>query len=229
MKIIQITFPQNREEKIKILEQYEMRVYSDAYDFNYFEERPEEKDYLLRDIIKSQYGLLLEIDNQIIGFLNYDFVSDNNLTILYIREICILRKYQGRGYSKLLREEIFKLYDPDILYGEAQNPISVKSRDIVANEHGYLTYWAEEPVRSTYLQNAKIPKISKRCVELFDPENANSYMDGVKEYTIFQSSPSDQPSNILELKKIQGKIQRMSKIKYKSAFGVLLSIKNDLL
>ena len=53
MKIIQITFPQNREEKIKILEQYEMRVYSDAYDFNYFEERPEEKDYLLRDIIKS--------------------------------------------------------------------------------------------------------------------------------------------------------------------------------
>ncbi len=103
---------------------------------------------------------------------------------MYMAEIGVVPEYRDQGYSMILRDKVSVMYNPDVIYGEAQNTVSVISRDRVY-QNEYYTYWIQLPVKDNYPASRIVEELGIKCVTMFDPENASTYEEGVKRYTQF--------------------------------------------
>ncbi|KKR05829.1 MAG: hypothetical protein UT34_C0002G0336 [candidate division WS6 bacterium GW2011_GWF2_39_15] len=222
-------FSDDFEVKLQEIENYIIPIYLKVWKWNFTLKSYEDRLRYTSEFHKAQRILTLNADEKSVGYLIYDIKKVDDKTWAYLREIDILEEYRGRGYSELLYDELLKRVEPDIIYGEAQNPISAKARNKGLSKYGYSTYWCEEPLSKNSPVSERIKEISRLGVELFDNENLKSYTAGVKEFTKFNDRFRDYLDVVPEYRSIFMKIKNISKTKYQSAFGVLISIKNSII
>lgn len=61
---------------------------------------------ILIEMLNSENILIIEVDNKIIGYVSYQFKEKNNNKSLWIDELVIDDKFQGKGYGKNILNEL---------------------------------------------------------------------------------------------------------------------------
>lgn len=224
-----IKFSNNYEVKLKQIEETLIPIYLQVYNWNFKPKSFKDRQHYTKELINSDIALVIKDGKDRIGYVAFEIKNVDELKYIHVVEIEILKEHRKKGYAKLLLEKLYEQYKPDIVYGEAQNPISPKSLNDVYRERGYYTYWALEPIDPTFPITANIDKYSRRCIEIFDFENLKSYKNGVKEFTLFTCDVNPEMNTVPELEHIFNKIQKVSQTEYSSAFGVLICIRKVLI
>jgi hypothetical protein len=209
-----------------------------VYDFKYMPENDSSRKYNLSEYLGSDYVYLANINNRTVG--HYCFSLHKNFTqsfnLMYEIEVDILPEYQNLQIAKTLRKFAVSDFTPDIIYGEAANPISAKSRNSSLKEH-YLTFWINQLITQTEITLTEndiklVNEISKQCINVFDPENYNLSENGIKPYTHFEDYIEEYSkyNKIAELKPLFEKLVSFSNkhLHGKVSMGVLLSFKHKL-
>ncbi|MBI2356542.1 GNAT family N-acetyltransferase [Candidatus Dojkabacteria bacterium] len=224
-----ITFSKDKDTKISEIESQLIPIYLSVWDWNFIPKTYEDRIHYTKELIKADKALIIKEDGKSVGYIAFKTYKDDSLVYLYVIEIDVLKEYRGKGYSKILFEKLLETVQIDILYGEIQNPISTKSINSVMRKHGYYTYWVEEPVDTSYPTNNLVKRLSRKVVEIFDPANLGTYRDGIKEFTMYSDEPEDRLNVVPELEHIFKKVKVASEKYYKSAFGVLISVKKEII
>lgn len=228
-KIYLQKFSSNLEERFLEIEKDIIPVYKKVYKWNFEPKNRSDREYQIRGLIDLEQSVIIQKDGKTVGFLAFRERVHNELKYVHIVEIGVVPEERGKGHSNDLRKMLLTVTNPDIIYGEAVNSVSVQSRSSVFEKYGYYTFWAEEPVGNDFKEKDKVRSFSKGSVKIFDPENYDSYIEGCKNFSPFNFPLNDGDNQVKELEPIFRKIEKLREVKKLSIYGVLLSIKKELL
>ncbi len=212
------------DDRLEILHDEISYIYSNTYNFKY---DPSRKSYQFKDLVDCNILYVYYEDDNPVAFLIGKYIENimNKYTGLYIVETATLNKYQHRGINKRIREYSIKKLNPNIIYGEVNNPISAKSRVSITEANGYTTYWLEKKI-STNSDINNIEEITKESIKIFNNEVSGRYQNGIVPYLVWDSAIPIEENNIFpEYDDIFKRLQKYSKEVYKSCLGILISVK----
>jgi hypothetical protein len=229
IKIVKHNLPSLYSEQAIYLEKIIGKAYSSIYEFTYSNEK-NAIEKVFKQYEDSNFLFTLLHQDEVVAFVIGRYLDEigEYQKVLCINEISVLPKFRGLKLSEKLRDMCVKDFNPNIIFGESNNPISVKSRESASRKMGYYTYWMEETISDINpLSFEKVQKISYKLAEYFDPENIGKYKDGCMPFTIDSDAfPEEKYNTIPELSKLFDKIKLYSNTVSKSALGVLISIKS---
>ncbi|HRI05735.1 MAG TPA: hypothetical protein PLV59_02205 [Candidatus Dojkabacteria bacterium] len=136
--------------------------------------------------------------------------------------------FRGQRINEMLREASILDYKPNIIYGEANNPVSVKSREIACSKLGYYSYWMEESISKLHpLSEEQIHTVPYDLARHFDPDVIDKYVDGCKPFMLYSDViPNEKFNTVPEYEILFKKIKDYSDSVCKTCLGVLISIKS---
>lgn len=85
--------------KIRKAKKEYLKEFSKAFNGSYFDSEKEAREHF-KDKLKDKTLYLLFIDNKLVGFFDYIYQYSHNANYLY--NLCVSKKYRGKGYSKIL-------------------------------------------------------------------------------------------------------------------------------
>lgn len=229
IKIVKHNLPELYTDKAYYLEKTIGKPYSESYSFTYTPDKETIED-LFKEYKESNFLFTAESSTGPVGFIigRHTERIGNYTKILSINEISMSPAFRGLRISEKLRESSIVDYQPNIIYGEANNPVSVKSREIACSKLGYYSYWMEEPIsKSNPLSKEQIHNLSYELAEYFDSDVIDRYVDGCKPFMLYSDViPNEKFNTVPEYEALFRKIKGYSDKVCKTCLGVLISVKS---